>query len=101
VKTRKSKGAKRRATGAAKRLAETDKAQYETERMFAAENVVKRLLEGAHNMFVFDFAEGDEDLGSCELNGVDDDRDENGRGGAWVCVRIYVPNLDIDTEIES
>jgi len=83
----------------AQKLAKKDPAQYETERMFAAEHVVKALLEGSNSAFVFDGNEGEEGLGSCELNGVDDARDAKGVGGAWVCVRIYVPNLDIDTEI--
>lgn len=82
-------------------LKSNDVAQYETERMFAAEHIVKDMLEGQQRSYVFDEDEDDVGLGSCELYGVDDARDEEGRGGAWVCVRFYVPNLDIDTEIDS
>lgn len=84
------------------KLRATDVAQYDTERMFAAENVVRTMLDqDSGGAFRFDEDEDEVGLGSCELNGVDDARDEDGRGGAWVCVRFYVPNLDIDTEIDS
>lgn len=79
----------------------TDVEQYNTERMFAAEKVVKTLLEGSDSTFRFDENEDEISFGSCELYGVDDARDKDGCGGAWVCVRFYVPNLDINTEIDS
>jgi len=85
----------------ADKLAATDVDQYNTERMFAAEQVVRELLEGSNSAFTFEQPEGEEQFGACELNGVDDARDKNGSGGAWVSVRIYVPNLDIDTVINQ
>jgi hypothetical protein len=85
----------------ADKLAATDVDQYNTERMFAAEQAVRDLLEGSNGAFTFEQQEGEEQFGSCELNGVDDARDKNGCGGAWVCVRIYVSNLDIDTVINQ
>lgn len=83
----------------AERLAATDPDQYNTERAFAAEHIVQDLLEGMHGPLTFESPEDEEGFGSCELDGVTDARDADGRGGAWVSVKIYVPNLDIDTEI--
>jgi hypothetical protein len=108
TKKKKSKAPAKRALPVRKKretesewLMRTDVDQYNTERMFAAERVARTLLEGSNSTFRFDEDEDDVAFGSCELNGVDDARDEKGCGGAWVCIRVYIPNLDINTEIDS
>jgi len=91
---------KNKKTGRATVSAAEKKAKYETERWFAAEQIVRNLLEDG-TTFTFESPEDEEELGTAELYGVEDARDEDGCGGAWAVVRFYIPNLDIDTEIES
>lgn len=88
---------------AAQKMAREDPDQYNTERHFAAEHIMRELLEQQAHDFDFETNDGDERLGSCELYGVDDEKDESGgkTRGAWVTVRFYVPNKDIDNEINQ